>query len=76
LVEEQGGRKNCTGEGAILGQGNTSGTDGYIYYFDGADGFIGIYTCQNLLNYSLLNINDTPIKPLKSEKKSITMSNL
>lgn len=36
-----------------MGQEETFGSDGYVHYLDGSDGFMGVDTCQNSLNCTL-----------------------
>lgn len=37
--------------GGISRRNEVLGDDGYFYYFDGGNGFMGVYICQSLSNY-------------------------
>lgn len=41
----------CGGGGITKGCEKTFGSDGFVHYLDYANGFTGVYVCQNLSVY-------------------------
>lgn len=51
---EEGGEKNRRQE-LQRGQKETRGDDGYVYYLDHGDGFMGVNICHDMMRFKYVN---------------------